>query len=97
MPRIRQNADRDAMKDFVGELNAQRMRYGYNTMQKFGSAIGICMKSAYNYMDDPDQIRIGTLRTIVKTIKPNPVIVLKAIGYSSQDIKKLLRSTYDIQ
>ena len=97
MPRIRQNADRDAIKDFIGELNAQRARYGYNTMQKFCSAIGVCMKSAYSYMDDPDKIRIGTLRTIVKTIKPNPIIVLKAIGYSSQDIKKLLRSTYDIQ
>lgn len=89
MPRIRQNAERDALKDFTGEMNAQRMRYGYNTLQKFGKAIGVCTKSAFNYLEEPDQIRVGTLREIVKIIKPDPVIVLKALGYSSQDIKKL--------
>lgn len=91
MPRIRQYAERDAMKDFVGEINAQRARYGYNSSQEFGKAIGVCQKSACNYLNDPDTIRVGTLRVIVKAIKPNPGIVLKALGYSTQDIKKLAK------
>ena len=91
MPRIRQYAERDAMKDFLGEINAQRARFGYNTCEEFGKAIGVCTKSARNYLNDPDRIRFDSLRAIVKTIKPNPGIVLKALGYSTQDIKKLAR------
>ena len=91
MPRIRQYAERDAMKDFLGEINAQRARFGYNTCEEFGKAIGVCTKSAWNYLNDPDRIQFDSLRAIVKTIKPNPGIVLKALGYSTQDIKKLAR------
>lgn len=91
MPRIRQYAERDATKDFLGEINAQRARFGYNTCEEFGKAIGVCPKSAWNYLNDPDRIRLGSLRAIVKTIKPNPGIVLKALGYSTQDIKKLAK------
>lgn len=91
MPRIRQYAERDAMKDFLREINAQRARYGYNTCEEFGEAIGVCTKSAWNYLNDPDRIRFDSLRAIVKTIKPNPGIVLRALGYSTQDIKKLAK------
>lgn len=38
MPRLRQNADRDAMKDFIGEINAQRARNGYDSCERFGKA-----------------------------------------------------------
>lgn len=33
MPRIRQNAERDTMKDFLSELNAQRGRFGYVNLE----------------------------------------------------------------
>lgn len=91
MPRIRQNEEADTMRDLVGEINAQRARFGYSTLTEFGKRIGVCQKSAWNYLDDPRKIQLGTLRTIVKEIRPNPGIVLKALGYSSQDIKKLAR------
>lgn len=91
MPRIRQNAGQYAMKDLVGEINAQRVRFGYNTCEEFGKAIGVCTKSAWNYLNDPDRIRFGSLRAIVKTIKPNPGIVLRALGYTTQDIKKMAK------
>ena len=50
MPRIRQYAERDAMSDFVSELNAQRARFGYSTQRTFGPAIGVCQVTAGNYM-----------------------------------------------
>lgn len=89
MPRIRQNAEQDAIKDLVGEINAQRARFGYNTFQEFGKVLGVCQKSAWNYLKDPDSIRLGTMRKIVKVLKPDPVYVLLAIGYSTKDIKKI--------
>lgn len=91
MPRIRQYAERDAMKDFLGEINAQRSRFGCNTFQEFGKVLGVCPKSAWNYLQDPDSIRIGTMRKIVKALKPNPIYVLLAIGYSKNDIKKMAK------
>ena len=91
MPRIRQYAERDAMKDFLGEINAQRARFGYNTCEEFGKAIGVCTKSAWNYLNEPGRIRFDSLRAIVKAIRPDPGILLKALGYTTQDIKKLAK------
>lgn len=91
MPRIRQNAERDAMKDFVCEINAQRARLGFSTQRTFGPAIGVCQATAGNYMRNPDTIPFGVLRDIVKVLKPDPAILMKALGYSTQDIKKLAK------
>lgn len=54
MPRIRQNAEQDAMKDLVGEINAQRARFGYNTFPEFGKVLGVCPTDANmrNYADN---------------------------------------------
>ena len=91
MPRIRQYAELDAMADFVSELNAQRARFGYSTQRTLGPAIGVCQATAGNYMRHPDTIPFCVLRAIVKAIKPDPAILLKALGYSTQDIKKLAK------
>ena len=89
MPKIRQYAERDAMKDFLAEINAQCGRYGYKSQKSLGNALGVCQATAGNYLRNPDNIPLGVLRAVVKTLKPNPAVVLKAIGYSSADIKKM--------
>jgi len=89
MPRIHQNADRDAMKDFIDEINAQCGRYGYRSQKALGDALGVCQATAGNYIRRPLTIPLGALRTMVKLLRPDPVVVLKAIGYTSTDIKQL--------
>lgn len=91
MPRIRQYAERDAMMDFAGEINAQRARHGLNSSEQFGDAIGVAKSTAWRYLKEPGEIRVDTLRSIVKAIKPNPAILLKALGYTTQDLKKLAK------
>ncbi len=91
MPRIRQYAERDAMKDFVGEINAQRARFGYDTQRSLAPVLGVCQATAGNYIRNPETIPFGVLRAIVKAVKPDPGILLKALGYSTQDIKKLAK------
>ena len=91
MPRIRQYADRDAMKDFIGEINAQRARFGYDTQRSLAPVLGVCQATAGNYIRNPETIPFGVLRAIVKAVKPDPGILLKALGYSTQDIKKLAK------
>ena len=89
MPRLRQNAERDAMKDLVGEISAQSARYGYRSQTSLSKALGVCQATVSNYLKQPEYIPMGILRSIVKVLRPNPIIVLKALGYSSSDIRKL--------
>ena len=91
MPRLRQNAELDAMADFMGELNAQRARFGYDTQRSLAPVLGVCQATAGNYIRNPETIPFSVLRAIVKAVKPDPGILLKALGYSTQDIKKLAK------
>ena len=89
MPRLRQNAEKDAMRDFVGEVNAQRGRYGYTTQKAFGNALGVCQATAGNYIRDPETISFGMLRDMVKVLRLDPVVILKALGYSNKEIQNI--------
>lgn len=89
MPRIRQKADEYSMHDLIAEINAQCGRYGYRSQRALGEALGVCQATAGNYLRNPESIQLGTLRAMVKLLRLDPVIVLKALGYTNQDIKKL--------
>lgn len=92
MPRLKQNADTDAMKDFRAELAAQTARYGASTQEKLGKAIGVCPGTAGNYMRDPQKIQLATLRALVKTFHLDPGVMLKVLGYSTKDIRRLAKN-----
>lgn len=83
--------EKEAMEAFVGEINAQRWRYGYTSYKSLGDALGIAMDTANNYIKKPDGIRIGVLRKMVKLLKLNPMIVLAALGYTSRDIRNFIK------
>lgn len=89
MSRLRQNADRDTMRDFVSEINAQRGRFGLTSQRVFGKSIGIAQSTAGKYLKDPEAMPLGVLRLLVKTLKPNPIVLLKALGYTTKDIASL--------
>lgn len=91
MPRLRQNAEKDAMKDFLDEVNAQCGRFGYKTQESLGSVLGICQGTAGNYLKHPETIRLGVLRSMVKVLRPDPAVMLRMLGYSNQDIKNMSR------
>lgn len=82
-------ADQDALKEFVGEINAQCWRYGYKTQTELGKALGVSQVTAGKYRKDPTDMTFATLRRLIKVLKPNPLILLRALGYSSRDIKQL--------
>lgn len=89
MPRLRQNEERDSMKDLLAEINAQCGRYGYRTQQSLADALGVSQPTAGSYLRNPESIQMGKLRAIVKLLRPDPIVVLKALGYSSKDLQKL--------
>jgi len=85
-------AERDSLKEFIGEINAQCWRYGYKTQAELGNALQISQPTAGKYLRNPDDMTFTTLRRLVKVLKPDPLIVLRALGYSSRDIKKLFEA-----
>lgn len=89
MPRIRQKADEYSMEDFVAEINAQCGRYGYRTQQSLADALGVSQPTAGSYLRHPESIQLGKLRAIVKLLRPDPIVVLKALGYTTKDIRQL--------
>lgn len=91
MAKTPKTQEKEAIDALRGELNAQRWRYGYTTFKSLGDALGIAMDTANNYIKRPEQIRIGTLRDIVRLLKPSPMIVLAAIGYTARDIKQFAK------
>ena len=97
MPRIRQYADRDALKDLRGEIEAQGYRYGYKSQRALAEPLGVSQSTVGNWMRNPDGITLGAMREIVKKFKLDPVIVLKAIGYTGADIRKIGRSVNNDQ
>lgn len=95
MPRIRQYADRDALKDLRGEIEAQGFRYGYKSQKALAVPLGVSQGTVCNWMKDLDGVRLGDLRTMVKKLKLDPVVLLKALGYTSADIKKIGGNNHD--
>ena len=93
MPRIHQNAEEYAMKDFLAEVNAQSARYGYRTQEALGSALGVCQATAGNYLKKPETIRLSALRAMVKVLKLDPVVMLRALGYTTKEIQNISKST----
>lgn len=88
MPRIRQYEEKYAMKDFIDEINAQRARFGYTSQRVTGEAIGVSQATAGKYLKEPESIPLGVLRKMVKVFKPDPIVMLKTLGYTTQDIKQ---------
>lgn len=79
----------DPVQEFLAEINAQCWRFGYKTQSSLGEALGISQVTAGKYLRDPADMKFATLRKLIRTLRPDPVIVLKALGYSDRDIEKI--------
>ena len=88
MPRKTQNPDAAADEAFLAEIHAQCWRFGYRTQSSLGDALGISQVTAGKYLKSPADMKFATLRKLVRTLRPDPSIVLKAIGYSDTEIQK---------
>lgn len=96
MAKLEHVAERDSVQAFVAEVNAQCWRYGYKTQESFGNAIGVSQVTAGTYLRDPRNMAFSTLRKLVKAVKPDPILLLMAVGYTANDIKKITKgNVYD--
>ena len=96
MPRIRQKAEQYAESDFFRELDARRGWNGCQSNRELAELVGVCESTVGNFLRKPDSAKLGTFRKIVKILKPNYRIVMKFLGYTAQDIKKMDREYEDM-
>lgn len=91
MAKFEHVAEQDDIKVFLEEVNAQCWRYGYKTQASFGDALGVSQVTAGKYLRDPGDMVFRTLRKLVKALKPDPAVLLRALGYTPTDIKKFIK------
>ena len=91
MAKFEHVAEQNSMNAFLEEVNAQCWRYGYKTQESLGQALDVSQVTAGKYLRDPRNMTFETLRKLTKLLKPDPLILLRVLGYSNLDIKKLCK------
>lgn len=76
----------DALK---GEILAQGYRAGCTSHEKIGDRLGRSGGTIANWIRDPESIKLGDLRKMVKLLRLDARVVLAALGYTGADLKKL--------
>ena len=93
MPRIRQYAERYAAEDFWKEINRCCPLAGIQSdnAAALGKKIGENGQKLLNYRSGKTEMRVSVLRKLVTTLRPNPAVILKTLGYSEKEIRAFAR------
>lgn len=89
MPRIAQYAEKYAKEDFQREVRVKQGYHDLMSLRALGDASGIPHSTLWAKLKDPDKLEVSDLRKLVKTICPDPLILLALVGYSKQDLKRV--------
>lgn len=54
-------------------------------------------RTLYRRFESIDDIRLSELRDLVKVLRPNPMILLRLVGYSVKDIQRALGTTQNME
>ena len=73
---------------FIRELRARFAWHGITSATDIAGKIGVPKTTWCRKMREPDSMFARDIRKVVKTVKPDPSVVLEFLGYSRQDIKK---------
>ncbi len=88
MPRIYQKAEQYAEEDFRKEVRICQGRYDLMSQQALAEAVDMPRPTLRKRLLEPAGMTVGELRKLVKTIKPDPKILLLLIGYTPKDLRK---------
>ncbi len=89
MPRIRQLAEKYAEEDFLKELRVRMVFAGVNTDRELAERIGITPATMCKRKKSVGGFSLGELQGLVREVKPDPVIILKLLGYSGKEISRI--------
>ena len=93
MPRIRQYAERYAVKDFWKEIDRCCPLAGIqsNNAVALEEKTGVDHQTLRKYRKGKTEMRVSVLRKLVTTLHPNPAVILKTLGYSEKELRAFAR------
>lgn len=91
MPRIRQNNLTYQKKDFLLEIDVRCAYAGLKSNEDVGKLLGITGRTVANHRENPGKMQVCVLQKMIKTLKLDPGVVLRFLGYSNQDIRKFAK------
>lgn len=87
MPRIKQKAEQYADEDFRREVRTRQGYYDLMSQQALAEQADIPRPTLRKRLLEPESMTVGELRKLVKTIKPDPKVLLLLIGYTTKDLR----------
>lgn len=79
MPRIKQYADKYAMRDLASHIKGRAKENG-TTQQELGAALGLSQQSVSRLFRKPETMTIAVLRKLCKVVEVDPAVILNAVG-----------------
>lgn len=80
MPRIRQLADKYAMKDLGSHIKG-RIEASGRTQQEIGDELHISQQSVSRLLNNPGRITVETLRKIANVVELDQDVILKTFNF----------------
>lgn len=88
MPRIKAKADVYAREDFSKELRKNMIDQGIESVKELADMVGVDGRTMYRRMEDIDKMKVSELAAIKTVLSPDPVLLLRVLGYTTKEIKE---------
>lgn len=86
MAKLRTDPDVAAREGFRTEIRVCRARLDMS-QRGLADCMGEVPSVVSKLLAEPDRLSVERLRKIVRTLGPDPMVVLKLLGYSQRDLK----------
>lgn len=88
MPKLKVKAGEYAREDFAKELRKNMIDRNIESVKELADMVGMDGRTMYRRMDDVDQLRVSELAALKTVLSPNPVLLLRVLGYTNKEIKE---------
>lgn len=78
----------DAKKAFRKELEHCMLDIGISSKKELAEMAGQAPRTMYRHFEDVSKMDLSDLAVLKEILCPNPIILLKAIGYSQKEIDR---------
>lgn len=89
MPRIRQYAEKYTDDDFRKVIRHGLTDLGYRYDSELAEVTTMSVTTACRKVRAPSTMSLEQLRSVIAALDPDPVAVLRFLGYSMKDIRRI--------
>ena len=89
MSRQRRTPEENSEDRFRAEVRIRQGYYDLMSQRALAAETGIPQGTLSKRLAQPENFTVAELRKLVGTIVPDPVAVLKLLGYTDRDLKRL--------